>query len=117
VIPALVTVALPFAILASSPTPAIEPIWLPYAICCATWCLVLRSSALAARPRKRSAGSHPTAPSLPRLRGKRLASASGRGFFPAERPASTGPLPRLRRCFPRCAGAENESGQVFDLAG
>jgi hypothetical protein len=46
-LPAILVVLLPIVMTVSSPTPLIEPIWLPYALCCGAWCLVLRGSALA----------------------------------------------------------------------
>ena len=46
-LPAILVVLLPIVMTVSSPTPLIEAIWLPYALCCGAWCLVLRSSAIA----------------------------------------------------------------------
>lgn len=45
-VPAVAVLLLALAMIPTSQTPAIEAIWLPYAICCAIWCIALRSSAL-----------------------------------------------------------------------
>ena len=44
--PATLVLLLPLAMTLTSATPLIELLWLPYALCCAGWCLALRSAAL-----------------------------------------------------------------------
>ncbi len=45
--PAALVLFLPVVMTLTSPTSFIEPIWAPYALCCAAWCIALRSAALA----------------------------------------------------------------------